>query len=380
MKLWEKNYILTMIIILLVIYGSMFFVLQYSFSFNFKKAYEQGCQTEKSILYSVKGLYNEDEEHTKLKLYCESLEKQAVFFAVYRGEEVVVDSLPVSTISLISEKDQLVKGRDGRYLVISDSFLYEGTVRIFVYHVEEMEELYGNHQKQMYLFLGISAFLSFLIAGILYFAMKKIYYPMNNIAHELRTPLTSIQGYAQYILFGKVSAEDIQYACTQINEKAGYMNEIVERLLVMEHIKNGKILFKKVDLSKLFQALQFQYPSIIIESKMKYVMGDETLLLCLLTNLLSNTSRAGENIVLTASGNEICISNQDDFIEKDVLKCLNHNRSIPGDKLHGNGLGVCLCHDIAKLHHAKIHYDSQEREGVKITITFQESWDNGGIL
>lgn len=56
---------------------------------------------------------------------------------------------------------------------------------------------------------------------------------------------------------------------------------------------------------------------------------------CLFMNLLSNTSRAGENIIITAYDNEIRICNKGDFIDKSMLRLLNGNRSIPENKIKG---------------------------------------------
>lgn len=373
MRLWEKNYVLTMTIILLVLYGSMLFVLNYSFRFNLERVCEQGMQTEQSILYSVKSLLNEDGEHKKLKLYSEVLEKQGIFFAVYKGQEAVTDSLPVFEAPSLSEgKVQMLRAVDGRYLCFADTFMYQDIEKVSVYYAEKVDDLYKNHQKQSYLLLVISTFISLIIAAILYFAMKKIYYPINNIAHELRTPLTSIQGYAQYILFGKVSEEDIQYACARINEETGYINEVIERLLVMEHIKDGKISLEKIDAVAFFEKVKTHNPSVIIDNTMDTIMGDETLLLCLFMNLLSNTRRAGEKITITAHGSEINICNEDDYIDKAMLRLLNGNRAIPKDRIQGKGLGVSLCHEIVKLHRGILRYESQEGEGVRITIIFPD--------
>lgn len=369
MRLWEKNYVLTMTLILLILYGSIFYVFYDSFQINFNRACERGIQTEQGILYFVKSLLNEDPEHKKLNIYCETMKKQNVYVAVYEGRAEIVDYIPALNRPETKQGLQVVTDGKSRYLYISDSFLSRSGKELCFYYVEQIDEIYENYRKQVYVFLLINAFISFFIAGVLYFAMKKIYYPINNIAHELRTPLTSIQGYAQYILFGKVSGEDIQYASSRINEEAGYINEIIERLLVMENIKNGKIDMEKIELDDLFDTVKVHYPDVIIHNNMKYVMGDKTLITCLFMNLLSNISRAEGQIVITAFDNEINICNRGDFIDKSMLKVLNGNRSIPKDQIKGKGLGVSLCHEIVKLHHGSLHYESQEKEGVKVTIS-----------
>lgn len=372
MKLWEKNYVLTMSVIMLILYGSIFFVLYQSFQTNLKKACERGMQTEQSIGYSVSSLLNEDPEYRKLKLYCEIMERQKVFFAVYEGESEIVNSLPNLRLGVIKPGLQIMKDGKARYLCVLDSFVSQNEKEIHIYYAEPVDEIYENYRKQVCMFLFINALISFFIAWVLYFAMKKIYYPINNIAHELRTPLTSIQGYAQYILFGKVSEEDVQYACSRINEEAGYINEIIERLLVMENIKNGKICMEKIDVADLLETVKTYYPFITIDNKMEFIMGDKTLILCLLMNLLSNISRSEGEIVITASDNQVCICNREDFIDKDMLKALNGNRAIPKKRIKGKGLGVSLCHEIVKLHHGRLYYESVKSNGTKVTVVFPD--------
>lgn len=371
MKLWEKNFVLTMFFILSVLYGSTFFVLYQSFQMNLEKGCERGQQTEQSVIYSVDSLLNADTEHRKLKLYCEIMEKQKAYLAIYEGESELVNFLPDLKLTGMELGLQIVKDGRRKYLCILDSFVSQNGSDITLYYVEMIDEIYANHQKQVCLFLFINIWISFFIAGILYFAMKKIYYPINNIAHELRTPLTSIQGYAQYILFGKVSEEDIQYASSRINEEAGYINEIIERLLVMEQIKNGKIHMEKIDMDDLLETVKSHYPAIIIDNQMESIIGDKTLILCLVMNLLSNTSRSGNRITITAVDNEISICNPEDYIDEDMLKILNRNLPIPKDKINGKGLGVSICHEIIKLHHGELTYAADER-GVRIGICFPQ--------
>ena len=260
----------------------------------------------------------------------------------------------------------------GKYLCVFRCAYSSDSGKVTVCYVDELNGFYKSHQKQVYLLLIMSGAIAAFIWMILYFAMKKLYYPINNIAHELRTPLTSIQGYAQYMLLGKISDEDRQHACTRINEETGYINRMIERLLVMENMKNGKIEFKKIRLTDLLAEIKKQDPSIITHSEMEYVIGDRTLLLCLLLNLLSNLRRAGGPVSITAQSQEICLHSQKDFLEEDMLRILNSNRTVPKDKIKGKGLGVPLCHEIVKLHHGKLHYASGEDAGVTVTVRFSD--------
>lgn len=370
MKLWEKNYILTMILIMTVIYCSLFVNSYSSFQMNFERVCNQAIQTEKTIRYTAESFITETSQYKKLQLYCETMDAENIHFSIFEGDNEIVTNIPYSYI--FPQNDvSVIKYENKHYLCIYETFASLQDKFFSIYYVEDIEEIYSNHQRQIILFSCAGAFISVLLGGILYFAMKKIYYPVNNIAHELRTPLTSIQGYAQYILYGKINEEDILYAGEQIRQEALYMNDIIDRLLIMENLKSGQITYSKVYTNDLFEMIKEHYPSITIDNQIEYITGDKTLLLSLFLNLLSNTNRNGAQIHITAHDNIITIHNTEDYIDKKMLKILNTNRTIPKDKINGKGLGVSLCHEIVKMHKGTLSYVS-DPDGVYITITFSK--------
>lgn len=370
MKLWEKNYVLTMCMIMLILYGSIFLILSNSFRLNLRLICEQEKQNENNIKYALKSLLNEDPEHTKVKLYSEELKKQDTYVDLYDGQKEIVSYLPFKIVRENEQSMVIIKEGAHRYLFIFDSFLYQDKDEISLCYMGVIDEVYNNHQKLVRVMLLISSLITIFIACMLYYAMRKIYHPINNISHELRTPLTSIQGYAQYILYGKINEEDIQYAGTRINEEAKYINEIIERILVMENIKNGEIHIGKIKLEDVWESVKVHYPSLVVEGDMQYIMGDRTLLQSLFLNLLSNISRAGNDIIITASEGVIRIQNREDYIDPEMLDILNGNHRIPKERIKGRGFGAALCQEIASLHHAKIRYESSEDFGTVVSLLF----------
>lgn len=369
MRLWEKNYLLTMALLLLILYGSVFFIQSRSIQKNFAQTCENSLWIEQNILSSVQDFFYADETHAKLDLYCRNLEAKNIPIALYLDGEVFRDFLPIEIPAVPTDSSQIIRKASHRYLLISSSFSIKDQNAV-LYYMENLDSFYADNRRQTFLFLAVNAALSLLLAGILHSAIKKMYRPIDHISHELRTPLTAIQGYAQYILLGNISLEDIHYASGQIDREARYLNEIIDRLLVMDHIQNGTIHLEKLDPAELFHVVQAHYPSVTIENTMPSILGDRSLLLCLLMNLLSNTERAGDSITITASPGKIIISNPQDFLEEKMLKLLNDNKPLPKDKIHGRGLGVPLCHEITKLHHGSLRYASSKETGVTITITF----------
>lgn len=373
MKLWEKNYVLTMILIILVLYGSMFFILSNSFRMNLERTCEQAVRRQQTIGYFVENLWNEDEEHKRVLLYGKAMEDQGIFFALYENQTALVDHMPFPIVNSTEQRLQIVKKGQNRYLYLSDSFSGQDGQEISLYYMEAMDDLYTAHWKQVVFVVFTGAWISVFLAGVLYLAMRKIYSPIHNISHELRTPLTSIQGYAQYILYGNLKPEDIQCAGSRINEEAKYMDELIERILVMEHIKDGEIQMETIELADIWKTVKTYYPSVTIEDDMQFVMGDRTLLLSLFLNLLSNSSRAGGRITITASGSQICIYNKDDRMSESMLEILNDNRPIPKDQIKGKGMGVSLCHEIVNLHHAALRYETSKNGGIKVTVSLNNN-------
>lgn len=376
MKLWEKTYLLTITLILLTLYGSLFFILNSSYRNNFRQLYDNTFQTEQTILSSVQSLFHTNKNYDKLNLYCNAIKKQGISTAIAYSGEVMMDQLPFSlddVEDLSADDHQIITAHGSKYLLLQDSFTASSDnieTEITVFYARPLDRFYRTFYRQMTYFLLIAALISILLMTVLYLSMKRIYRPIHNIAHELRSPLTAIQGYAQYILLGKLSDEDIHFASGQIHREAKYINEIIERLLAMEQLRNDKISIEKIDPNELFETIKTYYPALTIHNEMDHLMGDRTLLLCLLLNLLSNISRCEGEISLTAAENEIRIHNPSDIIEPELLQILNKNRSIPKEKIHGKGLGVSLCHEIAKLHHGTLHYESSREEGTTVVIRF----------
>lgn len=369
MKIWEKNYVLTMTLILIILFFSIFFIQQYSFRNNLTRYCDNANLNESRLEYSFSNLINENGQSQKLDLYCESLTKQKIYIKLQDEEKVIVNSQPFEWESLDKIYFQIIKYNKVKYICISNRFEISEDNSINIYYMEEIDELYEFQQKQLVMFLFIGFFITLVLAVTLYNVMKKIYYPINNIAHELRTPLTAIQGYAQYIMLGTISHEDTIYASKQIDEKAQYMNALVEHLLIIGNVKDGKITMENIETISLLNEVKQYYPSLIIDNQTKYLYGDKTLLVSLLLNILSNTSRQSESISLFISENKITIYNKEDYIDEEMITILNKNESIPKEKIKGKGIGVSLCHEIVKLHHGKLQYNKDDKEGgIKINI------------
>jgi len=116
-------------------------------------------------------------------------------------------------------------------------------------------------------------------------------------SHELRTPLASIRGYSELYRRPDVDADGRQMAMTRIESEANRMGTLVDDLLLLARLDQGRpLLHEPVDISRLAAEaaadLAITNPdhplSIDLPSQPTYVLGDEDRLRQVLANLLAN--------------------------------------------------------------------------------------------
>lgn len=362
-----------MTLLITILFGGIFFIQQYSFYSNLDKCCENSLFNEGRLEYSIQPFLEDGSEGARLGWYCKSLEKQHIFLQVKKQNNVLADNRPFSWEGNKEKDFQIVRDGGGIYACIANTYLEPYNGEISIIYMEEVGALYETQKKQMLLLLAAAVFIILLLSAILYSAMKRIYAPVSNIAHELRTPLTSIQGYAQYILLGNIGAKDIAFASTQIDEQARHINVLIENLLIMGNLWDGKIKMRQIETEALIKELKQYFPFLTVENRVRYLYGDRTLLLSLLRNLVSNTCRQGENVSLRLDKGSITIYNEDDYLEEKMLGILNGGHAVPKEKISGKGLGVPLCREIVKMHRGKLKYRNVPEGGLEIRIEMQSN-------
>ncbi|MBR3678607.1 MAG: HAMP domain-containing histidine kinase [Oscillospiraceae bacterium] len=77
---------------------------------------------------------------------------------------------------------------------------------------------------------------------------------ISNVSHDLRTPLTSILGYSELLQSESLSVEGKEQL-TRLNQKAGYMRDLVESLFELTKVSSGVIESRKdeIDLIRLLE-------------------------------------------------------------------------------------------------------------------------------
>ncbi len=212
---------------------------------------------------------------------------------------------------------------------------------------------------------------------------------LDNFTHELRTPLTNIYGYSELLMRTSVSEEDrlryLQYMMRE-SKRLNLMSTELFNLTVLQKndiemtdVQCGELLSSAEDTLRE-KAAKKQVRLTVIPSELT-VWGNWTLLESLVINLVENAIRACNK------GGEICLS----FGQKPgatVLCVRDNGRGMAPEELEhitepfyrvdkarsradgGVGLGLYLCSEIVRLHHAGIHFESAPGMGTTATVSF----------
>lgn len=123
---------------------------------------------------------------------------------------------------------------------------------------------------------------------------------LSNVSHELKTPIALIQGYAEGLKECiNDDAESRDFYCEVIMDEAAKMNNMVKKLLTLNHLESGKdaIVFERFDLTKLVRTVvhsaelladQKGAKILFEETESHYVWADEFKTEEVVTNFVSN--------------------------------------------------------------------------------------------
>lgn len=208
-------------------------------------------------------------------------------------------------------------------------------------------------------------------------------------AHELKTPLTSIIGYAELLRSMSLSKEEELTAANYIFSQGKRLESLSYKLLELFVLQKGEISFLPVNVGESIEEVKqitaqgLQKKEVIFEASFDeaVLLLEKDLFISLLVNLVDNAakaSQAGGHIRLTGKCEEnryaITVRDEGKGIPESEIKnilepfyMVDKSRS---RKEGGAGLGMTLCAEIVRLHHAEWKIESKENEGTKITIWF----------
>lgn len=208
-------------------------------------------------------------------------------------------------------------------------------------------------------------------------------------AHELKTPLTSIIGYAELLRSMSLSKEEELTAANYIFSQGKRLESLSYKLLELFVLQKGEISFLPVNVGESIEEVKqitaqgLQKKEVIFEESFDeaVLLLEKDLFISLLVNLVDNAakaSQAGGHIRLTGKceKNRYAITVRDEgkgIPESEIKNILEPFYMVDKSRSRkegGAGLGMTLCAEIVRLHHAEWKIESKENEGTKITIWF----------
>lgn len=206
-----------------------------------------------------------------------------------------------------------------------------------------------------------------------------------NLAHELRTPLTSIGGYSEYLLRGNTDPDRQIQALRYIQSESRRMQQMASQLLLLARVQEEEMQMAEVSIGECLREA-CESCELLIEEKDLAVVSDGTdfsvqgvkeLLVCLFRNLLENAIRAcdrGGEVKIRYGDGKFAIRDNGIGMEPEELQNITEPfyrvDKARSRESGGTGLGLALCQDIAKLHQAKMQYESEAGEGTEVTVVF----------
>ncbi len=206
------------------------------------------------------------------------------------------------------------------------------------------------------------------------------------ISHDLRTPLTGIVGASGVILenLEKLDKFNIEKLVSDINEEAIWLSNLVENILNMTRISEGKFILEKnyevVDdivyeaLRHVKKLLKSKNISVSIPDEVIMLFIDGKLIVQVLINLLDNAIKHTEDdckisvnvyvhknlAVFEVSDNGPGI---DHNIESSLFNSFVTSSSKTIDGKRGMGLGLSICKSIIEAHEGTISVGKSEEGG-----------------
>jgi two-component system sensor histidine kinase KdpD len=212
---------------------------------------------------------------------------------------------------------------------------------------------------------------------------------LRSISHDLRSPLASIKGSISTIiengeLISKETKDELLFG---VNEDTEWLIRLVENLLSMTRLEEGKLKIKKnMELVEevVYEAIQRsskrlkEYKlKVTVPENLVMVPMDGSLIEQVLINLIDNALKfspkeslievkayeKGEDVVFEVIDNGIGISKE---ILPHIFERFFTNGSAISDSSRGVGLGLAICKSIVEAHGGSINACNRKKGGAAI--------------
>lgn len=202
---------------------------------------------------------------------------------------------------------------------------------------------------------------------------------ITGLSHDLKTPLSSIYGYSTMLTSShNWSPEEMQQFAQVIQDKATYMDALIQDLTYTYQLKNRAIEPNLEQLNLPVWLEQFADSRVTVHSaKNIYVKADRLLLHRAIENIVGNAKKHTPSdtpiditVLQVKKSIWVRITDSGPGIPKEELNHL-FNRYYRGtntkDDTNGTGLGLAIANQLIDLHNGKIHVSSNE-QGTTFTI------------
>ena len=378
LKLWEKNYVFSLALFVAAFYLCLFLI--------GKGALDQAMENERAAALHIHDLAARSlaldvatlQERQEEDLPAHMALAQALVANYHRlGVDLSVTEngmlLAGAAVRPRIEGRVAVMEREGaRYMLRIDGTLPGAEQMRLVYHRDVTQAVREQQRLSVALLAGGAAVAAAVALG-LYWALRALYRPMDQLAHELRTSLTAVCGYGEYLQLANASEVERQEAAEFIVQESRRLTDLAERLLLLGNLREGSVRVEQVPVAALFAGAAKAFSRVSYLPTDGEIQGDGALLQSLVNNLVKNALEAGATQV-ELSFREGCLTVTDNGCGMDEAT-LAMARTPPrrGSMTGNKGMGLALCHRIAALHRARISFASQVELGTQVQVDFTTS-------
>ena len=224
----------------------------------------------------------------------------------------------------------------------------------------------------------------------------------SDVSHELRTPIAVIRSQCEFALSGQAGEEEKREAFEAVLKQSERMNSIVSQLLLLSRAENGKFVPERepVELNVLCETVCEELEAMAAERQVKLawnteelqITGDETLLIRMVNNLVSNAiryNREGGHVLVEVCEEDVPAGegpSGEGGVRIGIIRVNDTGAGIPADKLEkiferfyrleksrskelgGTGLGLAIVKHAALYHGGEVFVESEEDVGTRFTV------------
>lgn len=209
-----------------------------------------------------------------------------------------------------------------------------------------------------------------------------------DVSHELRTPLAAVTAYTELFERGaRDHPEDLERAIHGIGAETSRMNELVEELLLLARLDEGRPLDQQpVDIAELLveairtaRAVAADFPISLSISDVVVVTGDATRLRQVIDNLLANVrshtpkgTRSTIDLRMDGDQAEVTVRDDGPGMNPDeaalVFERFYRTDTSRSCRSGGAGLGMSIVEAIITSHHGTVELTASRGQGVTVTV------------